>query len=217
MAGGKTEAHLRRVNMPRAALAQLQRAGIYARTEVTAVYQENAQRFVLRGLESGGAVEGFGRYVTFTDDAGKPLPYLCPIESLAVNGLHAVVVAPVLVRVVMLRAGHTYELLISRHEAVGNGKRPAIESKVLFQGEHGYLRFDLAAADKQKRGAVMPRFWSRAGEPLSVPRAFVPVVLELTVAVNCVACSHAHFLRAAPADELESEAVEMIAAGSGSA
>ncbi|MHB8412541.1 MAG: hypothetical protein ACYDDI_11435 [Candidatus Acidiferrales bacterium] len=204
---------MRRVNMPRAALVQLQRAGIYARTEVTAVHQEAARRFVLRGLESGGAVEGFGRYVTFTDEGGKPLAYICPIESLAVNGLHAVVVAPVLVRVVMLRAGHTYDLLISRHEAVANGKRPAIESKVLFQGEHGYLRFDLAGADKQKRGAVTPRFWSRAGEPLPVPRAFVPVVLELTAAVNCVACSHAHFLRAAPANELESEGVEMIAAG----
>ena len=34
-------------------------------------------------------------------------------EAIGVNGLHAVVVAPVLVRVEILRKGTTYELLIT--------------------------------------------------------------------------------------------------------
>ena len=46
---------------------------------------------------------------------GQPVEWLHPVEAIGVNGLHAVVVAPVLVRVEMLRKGRTYELLITQH------------------------------------------------------------------------------------------------------
>jgi len=75
------------------------------------------KRYVVRGLESGGAVGELGRYVTFTTEDGQPIVWLHPVEAIGVNGLHAVVVAPVLVRVEMLRKGRTYELLITQHRS----------------------------------------------------------------------------------------------------
>ena len=43
--------------------------------------------------------ENLGRYVTFTQEDGQPIEWLHPVEAIGVNGLHAVIVAPVLVRV----------------------------------------------------------------------------------------------------------------------
>jgi len=74
-----------------------------------------AQRYVTRGLESGGAAGDLGRYVTFAQPDGRPIEYLHPVESIGVNGLHAVIAAPVLVRTEMLRKERTYELLITQH------------------------------------------------------------------------------------------------------
>ena len=82
---------------------------------VTVEHQQLAQRYVLRGLESGGSVGDVGRYVTFADEEGRPLEYLHPVEAIGVNGLHAVVISQALVRVDMLRKGATYEVLLSRH------------------------------------------------------------------------------------------------------
>jgi hypothetical protein len=59
----------------------------------------------VRGVESGGAVEEIGYYVAFAGENGEPLAWLQTLDSLAVNGLHAVVVAPVLTRIEMLRIG----------------------------------------------------------------------------------------------------------------
>jgi hypothetical protein len=83
-----------------------------------------------------------------------------------VNGLHAVVVAPVMVRIEMLRKGRTYELLITQHRAGGPvvGKRPVLETKVVFRGIHGRLELDLSGKDKNQAGAVLPTFYSLAGE-----------------------------------------------------
>src|SRR5271157_6303430 len=73
---------------------RLQEAGILCQPEVSLQYQTLAKRSVLRGVESGGATKEIGRYVTFCDELGGPLPWLPPIDSVAVNGRHAVVVAP---------------------------------------------------------------------------------------------------------------------------
>jgi hypothetical protein len=176
-----------------AAREKLRRAGIFVQTVVTVEHQNLAQRYVVRGVESGGAVKDFGHYVTFAAEDGGPLPYLCPVESLAVNGPHAVVVAPVLVRAEMLRAGNTYELLITRHQpdAKRNGKRPALLSAVLFRGEHGYL----GAGE-----LGMPVFFTRSGETLGVPGNFVRLVASLTSGARCAGCCHSHYLTAPTAD-----------------
>jgi hypothetical protein len=70
-----------------------------------------AKRYVVRGLESGGAVGDVGRYVSFAGEEGQPIEYLHPVETIGVNGVHAVVMAPGVVRIDMLRKGRTYELL----------------------------------------------------------------------------------------------------------
>ena len=88
--------------------------------------------------------------------------------------MHAVVVAPVLVRVEMLRTGRTYELLITQHRpgATNDGKRPPLETRLLFRGIHGRLDLDLSGKDKDKAGTVLPTFYSRAGEEVRIPKRF---------------------------------------------
>jgi hypothetical protein len=51
--------------------------------------------------------------VTFAREDGRPAEYFFPVETIGGNGPHAVVLAPVLVRIEMLRKAFTYELLIS--------------------------------------------------------------------------------------------------------
>ena len=98
--------------LPQATLHALKKRRICCQTFVTLEYQLGPKRYVLRGTESGGAVEDMGHYCAFLDATGEPIPWLQPIDSLAVNGRHAVVIAPELVRIEMLRVGRTYELIL---------------------------------------------------------------------------------------------------------
>jgi hypothetical protein len=109
-----------------------------------------------------------------------------------VNGLHAVVVAPVLVRVEMLRTGRTYELLIF----------------------HGRLELDLAGKDKDKdkAGTVLPTFYSRAGEEVRIPKRFRPVVRAIVGAVHCNGCFHCHYVRPPQKEEEQTCAAESVTA-----
>jgi hypothetical protein len=173
--------------LPEAAREKLRKAGIFVQTILTVEHQNLGHRYVVRGVESGGAVEGFGHYVTFAAEDGSPLPWLCRIESLAVNGPHAVVIAPVLVRAEMLRVGNTYELLITRHHP-GDGlnrKKRVLMSDPLFRGRHGHLA---------NGGSELPSFWTRGGESQPVPAAFRGVVRSLVEASRCCECEHSHFL-----------------------
>src|SRR5271157_4854375 len=119
------------LRLTRQALHVLKERGIYAHSPVSLEHQHLAKRYVMRGLESGGAVGDLGRYVTFSQDDGQAMECLHPVEAVGVNGLHAVVVAPALVRIEMLRKERTYELLITRHwpGEVSDGKRPPLETK----------------------------------------------------------------------------------------
>ena len=186
----------RGMTLPGRALRRLAQVGIFARPAVSLEHQHLARRYVVRGVESGGAVAEIGRYVTFCTETGEPLAYLHPLDALGVNGVHAVVVAPVLVRVEMFRSGRTYDLLITRHTpgAVADDRRPKLQSAVLFRGLAGYVDLDLLGKDKALAGSVVPAFYSRGGEPLGIPAAFESVVMAITVAVNCRACKHSHYL-----------------------
>ena len=190
------------LGLSRQALRVLKERGIYAHAPVSLEHQHLAKRYVVRGVESGGAAGDVGRYVTFSQADGQPVEYLHPVEAIGVNGLHAVVVSPVLVRVEMLRKGHTYELFITQHGAgiVSNGKRPPLESKLLFRGIHGRLELDLSGTDKDRAGFVLPVFYSLAGEELGVPKRFHEAIRAVTKAVNCEGCSHCHFARAPRTD-----------------
>src|SRR5664280_3100643 len=186
------------LKLTRQALRVLKERGIFAHSPVSLEHQHLAKRYVVRGLESGGAAGDVGRYVTFTQVDGQPVEYLHPVEAIGVNGLHAVVVAPVLVRVEMLRKGRTYELLITQHRPgiVSDGKRPSLETKVFFRGIHGRLELNLSGKDKNQAGAVLPVFYSLAGEEVTIPKRFHEAIRAITKAVNCVGCSHCHFSRA---------------------
>jgi len=185
--------HLR---LPKRALRRLQEVGIYCRTGVRMEYQQSGRRYVVHGTESGGAIRELGRYVTFAGPEGEPLEQLHPVDSIGANGVHAVVVAPVLVKVDMFRYGKTYQLLMSRHQPKGStdGRRPALESKDLFRGVDGYLPWELCGTDKDKAGTVIPDFYSRSGEKMEIPAQFQAVVQAVTLASNCAACSHSHYL-----------------------
>src|SRR5437870_13633753 len=128
-----------RLRLPRGALRVLRERGIFAQPSVSLEHQHLAKRYVIRGVESGGAIGDVGHYVTFAREDGQPAECLCPVETIGVNGPHAVVLAPVLVRIEMLRKGSTYELLITQHRPgqVSNGTRPQLEEKILFRGVHG--------------------------------------------------------------------------------
>jgi hypothetical protein len=189
--------------LPRRAVRALKDRGIFAHALLSVEHQQRARRYVLRGLESGGSSGDVGRYVTFADEQGGKLEYLQPVESIAVNGLHAVVISTGLVRIDLLRKGRTYELLITSHRlaSADNGNRPNFETEILFRGVHGRLDLDLCGRDRPQAGSVAPSFWSLGGELVTIPEEFVPAVWAATKGVNCAGCVHSHYLRRpAPSD-----------------
>lgn len=183
--------------LPRRAVRVLRERGIFAHAIVSVEHQHLADRYVLRGLESGGSTGDIGRYVTFAGTEGQPLECLHPVESIAVNGLHAIVIVPEVVRVDMLRKDRTYELLITGHRlsAVENGTRPRLETEILFRGVHGRLELDLSRRDKVQAGKVTPLFYFFSGEQVNVPEKFMAVIRAATHAVNCIGCAHSHYVR----------------------
>jgi len=202
------------LRLSRQALRVLKERGIFAHSPVSLEHQHLAKRYVVRGLESGGAVGDLGRYVTFTQEDGRPIEWLHPVEAIGVNGLHAVVVAPVLVRVEMLRTGRTYELLITQHRpgTTNDGKRPPLETKLLFRGIRGRLDLDLSGKDKDKAGTVLPTFYSRAGEEVKIPKRFRQAVRAIVGAVNCNGCFHCHYVRPPQKEEEQVCAAEGVTA-----
>ena len=202
------------LRLSRRALRVLKDRGIFAHSPVTLEHQHLAKRYVVRGLESGGAVGDVGRYVTFTQEDGQPIEWLHPVEAIGVNGLHAVVVAPVLVRVEMFRSGRTYELVITQHRpgVTNDGKRPPLETRLLFRGIHGRLDLDLCGKDKDKAGTVLPTFYSRAGEEVRIPKRFRQAVRAITGAVHCNGCFHCHYVRSPQKKEEQACVAERVTA-----
>lgn len=176
-------------------LRALERRGIYCQPSVSIEHQHMARRYVLRGVESGGAVADMGRYSAWLDVDGKPAPWLQQIDSISGNGRHAIVIAPELVRIEMLRIGHTYELAITRLwlKTVEGHSRPAIATAPLFRGHQGTLAVELwNAENKCLRGTVAPDFYTAAGEVLDLPERFDEAIRKISGAVACPGCKHTH-------------------------
>jgi hypothetical protein len=176
-------------------LKALEQRGIYCQSGISLEHQHLAKRYVLCGIESGGAVADMGRYCAYLDVRGQPLPWLQPIDSIAVNGRHAVLIASELVRIDMLRVGRTYELAISKHSLAvqAERQRPIITSKLLFRGNMGTLALELWKEDcRRLRGTIAPVFYSRAGEARQIPSLFEQGVRAATGAVSCIGCKHTH-------------------------
>jgi hypothetical protein len=136
-----------------------------------------------------------GRYCAYLDADGTPLPWLQPIDSLSGNGRHAIVIAAELVRIEMLRIGHTYEMAISKHSLVNNGSRvrPVITSTLLFRGNQGTLAIDLwNPENKRLRGSIAPVFYIPAGEIRRHPERFDDGIRKITGALACLGCKDTH-------------------------
>jgi hypothetical protein len=193
---GTSAAHtLHGLSLPAATLQALQRRGIYCTPGVTVEHQHLAKRYVLRGVESGGAVADMGRFCAYLSPDGMSLPWLQSIDSLAVNGRHAIILAESLVRVEMLRMIRTCELSISLHAlSLQFGKtRPEITSKSMFRGHDGFLPLELWREEHRTlRGQLAPIFYTRSGEPMELPRRFEEAIRKITSAVCCIGCKHTH-------------------------
>lgn len=185
------------LRFPPIILRQLRNAGIYCQPTVSIEHQHLAKRYVLRGVESGGGVAELGAYSSFTEEDGSALGWLQRVDTVGVNGVHAIVVAPVLVRIEMLRVQRTYDVLITRHslQATGTGHRPRLESSILFYGRRGTLEMDLWGKDGAFRCAVSPAFYTRSGETLAVPNQFQDALTRISAAVSCIGCRHCHLLQ----------------------
>ena len=184
------------LRLPAITLKCLQTAGIYCQPSVSIEHQHLAKKYVLRGVESGGAVAEVGAYASFVDDQGNALPWLQRVDSIGVNGVHAIVVAPVLIRVQMLRIERTYDLLITRHHLAQSedGRKPRLESSILFYGRRGGLEMELWGTDAAFRGTVCPIFYTRAGERVVLPHNLQDAATRTTSAVCCLGCRHCHLL-----------------------
>ena len=161
------------LSLPQQTLRTLEKRGIYCQPSVSIEHQHLARRYVLRGVESGGAVADMGRYCAYLDSVGNPAPWLQQIDSISGNGRHAIVIASELVRIEMLRIGHTYELAITRLwlKSEEGHTRPAIATAPVFRGHQGTLAVELwNAENKSLRGMVAPVFYTAAGEALDLPQ-----------------------------------------------
>ena len=181
--------------LPASVLKALQKRGIYCTPGVSLEHQHLAKRYVLRGVESGGAVSDMGRTCAFVSPEGDPLPWLQSLDSIAVNGRHAIFLAESLVRVEMLRTVRTCELAITLHtlSRMPGRNRPDVTTKLLFRGRDGVLPIDLWKDEHRAlRGRMTPVFYDRAGEVLHLPPRFEEAIRRVTAAVCCVGCKHPH-------------------------
>jgi len=183
------------LSLPRQTLRALEKRGIYCQPSVSIEHQHLARRYVLRGVECGGAVADIGRYCAYLDADGNSVPWLQQIDSISGNGRHAIVIAPELVRIEMLRIGHTYELAVTRLwlKSEEGHTRPAIVTAPLFRGHQGTLAVELWNAEKKcLRGTVAPDFYTAAGEVLDLPERFDEAIRKISGAVACPGCKHTH-------------------------
>jgi hypothetical protein len=185
------------LRFPAIILRRLRSAGIYCQPTISIEYQHFRKRYVLRGVESGGAVADLGAYTSFTDEQGKALPWLQRVDTVGENSVHAIVVRPTLVRIEMLRVERTYDVLITRHrlQTTIPGTRPRLESSILFYGRRGTLEMELWGKDRAFCGGVSPAFYSRSGETVAVPAEFQDAVARVSAGVCCVGCRHCHLLQ----------------------
>ena len=183
------------IPLGKAALRALEKRGIYCQTSISVEHQHLAKMYVLRGVESGGAVSDMGRYCAYLNVDGIPVPWLQPIDSISGNGRHAVIVAPELVRIEMFRVGQTYELAVTRHvlQTRDGQNKPAMASSLLFRGREGTLSLDLLSEENRSlRGTIAPTFFSEAGEVREIPVSFDEAIKDITAVLNFGVSKRAH-------------------------
>ena len=185
----------RGLSLPAATREAIRKAGIFSRPPVQIVFQERSGQWLLRAEESGGAVASLGHYTGFFRKDGGALPWMQRVQNFMPNGVHAIVIEPELCRVEMFRFEHTYDVLITRHSLRGeSGRRPKVESEILFFRRSGTLATELWGKDSAFRGGASPRFFQRSGEEELPPENLIDAMLKATEGVCCVGCRHVHLL-----------------------
>ena len=184
------------LRLPAVTLKRLQSAGIFCQPAVSIVFQQHTQSYRLRAVESGGAIAELGAYCGFVDADGNAFIWSDRVNNLAVNGLHAIVMAPALIRLEMVRNRLTYELLITRHSlsSVAQNQRPHLQSSILFYGRGSATA---AENDAESPGKWCPSLYDRSGSPSAIPAQFRDAVQRLLAAVWCVGCRHSHLSQTA--------------------
>ena len=181
--------------LPASVLKALQKRGIYCTPGVSLEHQHLARRYVLRGVESGGAVSDMGRACAFVAPDGSPLTWLQSLHSIAVNGRHAIFLAESLVRLEMLRSVQTYELAITLHtvSSVAGRKRPriAIEAAVSRTGRCAPIR-SLEGGTPRTPGKTDSHLLRPRRRNSAVPPQFEEAIRKLTAHVCCIGCKHTH-------------------------
>src|SRR4029077_17023190 len=64
---------------------RLRKLAIYGQPQLSLEHQGRAKRYIVRGVESGGANEEVGYYVTFAGESGDALAWLQTLDSLTVT------------------------------------------------------------------------------------------------------------------------------------
>ena len=183
------------LRLPAVTLKRVQSAGIFCQPAVSIEYQQDAKSYALRAVESGGAIAELGAYCGFVDADRNALTWSERVDGLAVNGLHAIVLAPVFVRLEMVRNRLNYELLITRHSLASGpaGQRPQLENSILFHGRGSAVAVGINA---ESPGSVYRRFYRYGREAFTIPPQFRDAVERLVSAVWCVGCRHCHLSQA---------------------
>lgn len=187
---------LRGLRLPFVALKQLSKSGIYCQPAVSIEYQHQAERYVILGKESGGAVQDLGAYCGFVSLSGQPIEWLSRTEPLAPNGLHATVVASSLVRIHVFRNQGSFHLLISRHELLPQAgrKRPLLQSRILFHGASGTLPRLPGLPDEPQTLEILPEFRTRSGDPMPMPAMYLDAARAAIAGARCLGCRSLHLL-----------------------
>ena len=198
-----------RLVLPKPFMAKLDSLGIYCQTWVTAERQDRAKRWVLRGVESGGSAKEFGRYISFFAGDGSRVEWLQKADRIGANGVHAIVIGEVLIGIEMARIDETYQLVIAKHrlgKPKAEGKRPPVESAVIFRGVDGQL------SEKLRKQGLAPAFLTRSGEVKAVPSEFLEAAKLVAAGASCANCRHVHGLMGAHNATEEGAAVSIAIA-----
>lgn len=185
---------LRGLRLPPVILKGLHRAGIYCRPAVSIEFHQETQQYLIRGVESGGAVPRIGAYCGFVDLTGLPCSMRHSVSAIGANGLHAAVFSRELVRLHMVRSETRYELSITHHwlSSVDGKRRPKLRHSVLFREKSGSLEMELWSKARQLSGLVAPVFYSRTGDEITPPMQFYEPILRATAGACCCGCRHSH-------------------------
>lgn len=172
---------------------KLLESGIYARTRLTKESDDHMPPLV-RGEESGGATEEIGRYVTFAGEIGEAIGFTQRVESRGGNGLHAIVAAPILLRIDVLRFKRICDVVITKHQFVRRSTGShRLRSTTVFRGTDGILEYELWTMRERPFGTFIPNFFAEALGEIEVPPPLRAAVAASILGACCIRCSHNHY------------------------